>query len=261
MAGTKVRWTDEEWDTLANIVHPLYLQEPTTPMSDLLERAMAQFPAHRRRKVPAFQQLQPLFSRMIAKSQKLMADSKEVQSLRDQVSHQPQDHELYHKYRDRFLTMLSVVDVIQAMPLERILAEVPDEELFILVARRMAIISQMARSMRAVQQQLPTEASDPQLTPRRKPMVVIAGPKGDQIHNLEAKLRNLVELRVVDKDNDNAPIPTSGDLYVAWTKFISHKFEERFHLVADSRGATFKRTGNVGLTEIVSLIQQWMQGR
>lgn len=231
MAG-RVFWSEKEWDDLAARVFPIWLKSPGGSLLDIVQRAQEQLPADRRRQLKTMGLIEPLLTRLAAMAQQMKSDAAEVQPLRDKLAMEPEDIELWHKYRDRFLRMISVADLRDRFTFEELLAEVDDADLFFAAADRLnkALKAlQVAHSFRAA----PTIPG--RVTHDRQQEVVVMGALPGQIESLKQAMPTIAWRRLDPEKLTVRQVPTRADLYVIWTRFVSHAACDVLKKVAGDR--------------------------
>lgn len=229
----KVRWTDEEWDQLASIVYLMRKNDPVPALASLVDRAMSQFPADRRRSLTA-QTMGPLVERLktIHNDLRERADrcdiledrletyERETQT-REEILSSISDEELLNRYGNRIL--LKLLDTYYAHKSSALLSqEIPRASL-----THLEVI----------------EDNRPPTAPERKRKVVIIGPVGDQKNILQRKLSQY-DLHCYKESPGSLP---SADLYIQWIDFTNHTIQG-----LPSNHVKF--TG--GLTRMVELIKE-----
>ena len=238
-----IRWTDEEWDRLAELVHAMRKNSPDS-IATLANRAQQQFPEDRRRPgVLTTAALRPLIERIQKMDRELQARAEKsdeyaaklgffegAASTREELLTSLGDEEICQHFRPRLLQMLAPVDVLAAFSTEQLVGSMATGDLAAVVARR--FVEHLERPVQ-VTVQLPEQRSHPAAAspavqcPKpdgKQKRIAVIGIKGDEERHIRQKVGHLCELTFMEVEKlRTETVPRSADKVIIWAKFVSHK--------------------------------------
>lgn len=264
---TVVRWTEEEWDKLADLVHTMRRNSPDS-IATLANRAQKQFPKDRQRPGSlTTAALQPLVERIQQKDRDLQTRAekseeyasklnffKNVPATREELLTSLSDDEIRGSFLPRLLRVVTPVDVIGAFKTEVVLDSVTTGDLAAVLAKR--LITDWERPIQ-VSVQLP-EQREQRSIPRPKinantKKILIVGAKGDQPRHLRERVGCLADLTFIETERlDRQSVPKSVDFVILWSKFVSHQQREIVLSVVEPRKVS-EHFG--GLSQLVHRIE------
>lgn len=199
-----IRYTVEEWDKLADIIFTMRKNNPACALATLAKKAMSQMPPDRRR-VLTIQTLGPIIERLKAKYRDLDQLAAKAESLDEALT----------DIRSRSLTRQNVIQSFT------------DDELVSLFGQR--VLRRMADQMDEPVVEPSTwsvtvEGANEVPKPGSKRVVVgVLGLKNEsQRLLLQNQLGDDYEVRILNP-NDKSHC----DLFVVWTRFVSHADSEK----------------------------------
>ena len=147
-----VRWNEEEWDRLAELVHSMRKNSPDS-IASLANRAQKQFPKDRQRPgILTTVALQPLVERIQQKDRDLQAKSEKsdeyaakltffenVPATREELLATLSDEEIRRHFQPRLLQMLAPADVVASFETEVLLDAMTTGDLAAVVAKRLVM--------------------------------------------------------------------------------------------------------------------------
>lgn len=200
----KVFWTEEEITTLGSIVHTMRMNQPEPSLVTLINKAQAQLPKDRRRKINSTTQVKPLLEEIEAISANQKSDLLGLQSMQDRLS--ALEKSLEEK------KMPPIEEVVNHFGAERLAQMLPPKDLLYVAIQAM------------VQPKQP-QAAEPGLIdvnkivpqkPKLKKFVVI-GPRANQGRSIKEHVGRKAE--VITLERGRADIP-HGDKYIIWANFV-----------------------------------------
>lgn len=244
-----VKWTDEELEVIGRTAWDLYIQHPDKTIMTIFQMAQEKtVPKDRQRVLTGVHNLDKVFPYLYKAREEFMAKDSQIELLKkqiDQLQNKLEHHadldQIWEKSKDELLrTRISIDDILTYCDIEDIIEEIPTERLVGYAAQRFAeaTISQtnslLELTMDVVQQSQQYAAAPSQLPLGRikpkaaqevviLPKVAFIGLKPEQHNIVSSKLKGLIQYVQVDKKATQ--IPKECDLYVLWTRFISHSTE------------------------------------
>lgn len=201
----KVRYDSAEWDKLADIIFTMRKNNPASALASFVKKAMSQMPPDRRR-VLTIQTLGPIIERLKAKYRDLDQLAAKAESLDEALT----------DIRSRSLTRQNVIQSFT------------DDELVSLfgqrVLRRMA--DQMDEPVVEPSTWSVTQINDGEVwKPGPKKLVIgVLGLKNEsQRLLLQNQLGDDYEVRILNPGDKS-----HCDLFVVWTRFVSHADSEKY---------------------------------
>jgi len=136
--GTRISWSDAEWDQLADLVWRARKKNPIPPIGKLVKKAIAQFPADRKRNLSS-NSIAPLLERLAKKDEILFHALDELSKIKaklgtsgqiqtkDEVLADLTDDEVLQHFKNRVLTLLTDEDTLHHFK-SKIIGLLSDEE-------------------------------------------------------------------------------------------------------------------------------------
>jgi len=237
---TVVRWTEEEWDRLAELVHPMRRNSPDS-IATLANRAPKQFPQDRQRPgILTTAALQPLIERVqeMDRDLQVKADKcdeyaakltffEDAPATKEELLNSLTDEEIVQRFLPRVLQVMAPADLVGSFRPEQLFASVSMADLAAATARR--FVMDLERPIQVtVQVPEAREARHPVPAPKangRKRRILIVGiSNGDQRRIVNDSVGHLCDLRFLDGNSLRRDmIPTSVDGVIVWVKTMSHK--------------------------------------
>lgn len=238
---TVIRWDDQEWDRLAELVYSMRRNTPEDSIASMANRAQRQFPKDRQRPgILTTAALQPLIERVKQKDRELQLKAEKCDQLLARLSffeNAPATREEFlatltdeevRTFLPRLLQMVAPADVVAAFNTEALLGAIETADLAAVLARR--LVRGFNRPVNVVvqmpDQRLPVAAAPRQRVNGnngRRKRIVVVGTKGDQPRHLAERVGTLVELTCIEVDKlHRGSLPRNADHVVVWSKFISH---------------------------------------
>ncbi len=262
-----VRWTEEEWDALAKLVHAMRRNSPDA-IATLANRAQKQFPKDRQRPgILTTVALQPLVERIQKMDRDLLAKAEKceeyaakltffenVPASREELLVSLPDEEIRQHFLPRLLQMLAPADAVAAFRMEQLLDAMTTGDLAAVVVKRLLI--QLERPVH-VTVQLPEQRECRSPVVRQKPngrtkKIVIIGVKGDEPRHLREKLGYLCDLTFIEVEKlRQESVPRNVDHVILWSKFVSHKHREMVFSTTEPRKVSEHFGGIAQLVERV----------
>ena len=272
----KVKWTDEEYDRLADIVFAMRLANPEPPLVTLINQAMGQFSEHRRRKIQAVNNVTPLLARLEVLLAKFRVSQAENESLRGRLvaaETSPDDDEVLRLYGPRVLKHLTPQEILRVHQPSDFLLDISVADLAAETVRRLVLqlLPQQERNVASCECEnspvtppnnlavvpIPRSIYHPTvpLAKRKtRTKIVVVGLKPNQ----QTPFANLlpadagIECRFIDTNVSPATIPSGAALYVIWTKFASHAMQDKCRSLGDVIACD-------KLDKIAGLVTQYLQ--
>jgi polyhydroxyalkanoate synthesis regulator phasin len=254
----RVRWTDEEWDRLAELVWRGRKKDPAESIIVLVEKAQSQFPVDRRRKVNSKNLLGPMFERLTKLDERIENVSPgRVQELESQIHRLQEqlktstrhnvianltDHEVGVHFADRLLNdILTPDEVLNAYAPETLLSYVSDNELLAHAVKRGIELWQdrsnqfhhtIAELLKPHKKEEPKSHDQrhqhhPKKDEPKLPRVTVVGLLSDQIHELEKRFKDVAKIHGVDKNRAADAFPQNQDVIILACNFITHGLQEQ----------------------------------
>lgn len=269
---TVIRWTEEEWDRLAGLVHPMRRNSPDS-IATLANRAQRQFPKDRQRPgILTTAALQPLVERIQKMDRDLQAKAEKCDELikkltyyenlpttKQEVAASFTDEEVRTYFLGRVMHMVTPEDVLGFFPPPMLIGAVETCDLVAVAARR--LVSDLTKARPVVLSFNMPDGQRPPVPARTKPTgnvgarkkVVVVGTKGDQPRHLRERLGTRVELICieVEKLHPNS-IPKNADHVIIWSKFASHDHRQIVFSTMEPRKIS---EHFAGLTELGEFIE------
>lgn len=263
-----VRWTEEEWDKLADLVHPMRRNSPDS-IATLANRAQKQFPKDRQRPgILTTAALQPLVERIHRRDRELQAKAEKTDeyaaklsffedapATREELLVSLSDDEIRRHFQPRLLQMLAPADAVASFETEVLLDAMTTGDLAAVVARR--LVMDWERPIQ-VTVQLPEQRIEQRPIPRPKSngstkKILIIGAKGDQPRHLREKAGYIADLIFIETERlDRQSVPRNVDFVIIWSKFVSHQQREIILSVMEPRKVS-EHFG--GLNQLVNRIE------
>lgn len=263
-----VRWTEDEWDKLAELVHAMRRNSPDS-IATLANRAQKQFPKERQRPgILTTVALQPLIERIQQKDRDLQLKAQKsdeyatklnffesAPATREALLTSLSDEEIRGSFMPRLLQMLAPVDVVATFKTEVLLDSVPTGDLAAVLARR--LVTDWERPIQ-VSVPLLEQRIEHRPIPRPKingntKKILIIGAKGDQPRHLRERVGYFADLTFIETERlDRQSVPRSVDFVVLWSKFVSHQQREIVLSVVEPRKVS-EHFG--GLNQLVNRIE------
>ena len=198
----KVRYDSAEWDKLADIIFTMRKNNPASALASLAKKAMSQMPPDRRR-VLTIQTLGPIIERLKAKYRDLDQLAAKAESLDEALT----------DIRSRSLTRQNVIQSFT------------DDELVSLFGQR--VLRRMADQMDepVVEPSTWSVTHEEVWKPGPKKLVIgVLGLKNEsQRLLLQNQLGDDYEVRILNPGDKS-----HCDLFVVWTRFVSHADSEKY---------------------------------
>ena len=247
-----VRWSEEEWDKLAEIVCPMRKNYPDS-IATLANRAQKQFPQDRQRPgILTTAQLQPLVERIQRRERGEQGKAEKcdqlaakltffegVPSTRQELLTTLGDDEIRQHFLPRLYQMMAPDDVATVFSPEQLLSSMSTGDLAAVVAKR--VVEQLEQPTQ-VFIQLPEQRSQPSIPrlksqPNGKPKrIVVIGVKGDEGRHVRDKVGHLCDLTFIEVEKlREENVPRNADLVIIWSKFVSHKHRIMVFSVVNGR--------------------------
>lgn len=250
---TVIRWTEEEWDRLAGLVHSMRRNSPDS-IATLANRAQKQFPKDRQRPgILTTAALQPLVERIQGMDRDIQTKAEKCDELAEKLSrHQNApatreeiltnltDEELRQRFLPRLCHLMTPEDVTNVFSADQILCAMTTGDLAAVVARR--FVEQMEEPT-CVFVQMPDSKPVPSahrakpLPPngRRKKIAVI-GWTGDEWRHIRDRVGHLCDLEFIEVDKLRAEnVPRNADKIILCAKCVSHKHRTMVRSVVEPR--------------------------
>ncbi len=247
-----IRWTEEEWDKLADLVGSMRKNSPDS-IASMANRAQAQFPKTRQRPgTLTTATLQPLVDRIqkrereereaAEKCGKLQAKLTFFENLpetREELLRDLTDAEIQQHFLSRLVQMMTPDDVIKIFSADQLLAGMTTGDLAAVLARRLVerleepthIYVQVPEQKAAA----PTNRMRTQVNGKQKKIAVI-GIKGDEGRHIRDKVGHLCDLTFYEVEKlREENVPRNVDLIIIWSKFVSHKHRDMVFTAASGR--------------------------
>ena len=266
MAEKRIRWTDEEWNKLIELVWSARKKNAVESLSECIRMAYAQFPQERRRQIQQVL-LKDVGKALTKKQQEIAGDAEELSRMkmrltdiqtREEVIGSLTEYEL-STLKSNVLNRLSPAERVEGIPVDVLLDCVPIADLTAFAGKR--LIEEILSLKRSTQQVVvPAHQHSTVQTPvreiDRRPKITVVGPRAEQIQRVKDELSSDFILSFICNDHNKGitSTPEHQDGYILQTKFISHTHTERVQ-------AQIKKTGGKlvfhsgGLTELISLIR------
>ena len=272
---TAIRWTEQEWDKLAELVFAMRRNTPEDSIAAMANRAQKQFPKDRQRPgVLTMATVGPLIERIKQKDREQQAKADKCDELaaklsffedapatRKELLTTLSDEEIRAHFLPRLLQMLAPVDVVAAFNSESLLDAMETANLAAVVARR--LVADFKRPINVVvqmpEQRLPAPPAQRQKVNTngsngKRKKIVIVGTKGDQPRHLNERLGTIVELICIDVEKlHRESVPKNVDHVIVWSKFVSHHHREIVFSAVEPRKIS---EHFAGLTELGEFIEQ-----
>lgn len=274
---TVVRWDDDEWDKLADLVFTMRRNTPEDSIAQMATRAQQQFPKHRQRPgTLTTAAVRPLIERIKRKDRDLQLKAEKCDELQAKLAHYGgmpatkqelaatfTDEEVRAYFLGRVMHMVTPEDVLGFFPAPMLMDSVETPDLVAISAKRLVqdlatprpvhVSFTMPEGHRPLQPARP-KASGPSQHGSAKKKVVVVGTKGDQPRHLAERLGPNVDLLCieVDKLHPNS-IPKNADHVVIWSRFASHDHRQIVFSAMEPRRISEHTRG--GLTELAEFIE------
>lgn len=252
--ATKIFWTDEEWDQIADLVWRTRKNDPTQSIINLCNKIMDHFPKERRRKITNLKTLKPLIERLTEKDKSLLDLSeqlqlcqleidelqKELENRNDQLN-QLTDEEIFEKFGEKVLQNCSLNDVVGQFSAPEILSNIPLNEIvnhylslgmeFLTKKQNdqnelLLAIKDLVTFKNDSRPPMPTPFVRPSVVKPRLPKVAIVGLLPVQQQAIAKALDNKIALTFIDKNRkDGGAIPNHQDGIVVMANFVSHPIQ------------------------------------
>ncbi len=256
---TVIRWSDAEWDMLAELVNAMRRNSPDS-IATLANRAQKQFPRDRQRPgILTTVALQPLVERIQKMDRAIREKAEKCDEFaakltffenvptREQVLQSVTEEELRTHFVPGVLQMLAPADVLSAFPAEVLLEAIGTADLAGLAVKRMVrdmlnrpvnVSVQMPEQRHAASTNRIKNASgqvNGYANGKRK-RVVVVGTKGDQPRHLHERVGSIVDLTCIEAEKLHAnAMPRNADYYVLWSRFISHSHRQTVFAAIEPR--------------------------
>jgi len=243
----RIRWTDEEWDKLADLIWTMRRKDPNPPLLQLINRAQMQLPEGRRRNINTGRQ-EPLLVRLKQKDQAIADEAAEAGRLRDRIEGLKQapdkqailenlnDDEIDLLFKSKVLDLTTPEEIFSHFSMEHLLGGIPISKLAALtIERTLASVDGQNQDMANLTSLVSrlvqrigngngggSKQAAPVARARRQPKVTILGMLPGQTQVVQQKLGNKADLNFVDKKRKSDVIPDNQDIIVLWTNFMSH---------------------------------------
>lgn len=229
-----VRWTAEEYKDLAHTIWSMRKNDPTAPLVTLAQRAVAQMPQDRKRKITAASQIQPIVEELKLLDTKYHAAFAEVPRLessvkslressftKEEILETLTDDEILIYFGDKVSRLLSPEQILSKMDYDDILTSVPLEKVAGYVAE--SVVGKLISFEESEIEEVPTPASStskPTATKDNRPSCLVVGALSRQHSNITARLKRLAKVSFLRKDQ--AVPPAGYDYYLIWLDFVTH---------------------------------------
>lgn len=244
MYQPQVRWEEDEWDRLTDIVIGLRRKEPAESLIKLADRAQKQFPQNRQRKnLNTVAMLAPMIERIQVKDAELRAKAEKTEQLearltfftnlpnnREELLNSLNHDEIRERYLPKLLELVTPDEIANLFRPEALLDDMPLPDLAAYILRRylMEALSPKPAPMlsipEAILQRLngsTHEKTNGHATNGHRKRIVVIGTKGDQPRNLIAKVDSSIEVICYGVEEFRS-IPKNTQHVFVWAKFVSH---------------------------------------
>jgi len=238
---TVVRWTEEEWDRLAELVHAMRRNSPDS-IATLANRAQKQFPQDRQRPgCLTTAALQPLIERIQQKDRDLQEKAEKCEecqakltffedapATKEELLDSLTDEEIVQRFLPRVLHVMAPADLVGNFRPEQLFDSVATADLVAAAVRRLVaalerplhVTVQVPAAKGEVRQPVPA----PKLNGRKRRILIVGISNGDQRRIVNDSVGHLCDLRFLDGNPlRREMIPTSVDGVIVWVKTMSHK--------------------------------------
>jgi hypothetical protein len=136
--GPRIMWTEDEWEKIAETVYSMRRNRPIPALVKLVNRAMKQMPAERRRKLQGVNNLKPLIDRLLKIGVEEKTKAEEYDRYRSQIQQMgkiPTREEIISTLTDEELNQVKLrvstldFDNVNIAWKDKILANLTDEEI------------------------------------------------------------------------------------------------------------------------------------
>ncbi len=266
-----IRWTEEEWDKLADKVCASRKNSPDSIVT-LANRLQKQFPLARQRPgILTTLALKPLVERVLRREreEKERADRCEqveakltffenAPATKEELLKNLTDDEIHQHFLSRILQMLTPDDVSRLFSADQLLSSLSTGDLVAVAAKR--LVERMEIPTRFIVQMpeinFTKEKTSPYLksqTNGRQKKVVVVGMGGSEGRHVRDKVGHLCDLTFIESTKIHKDIiPNSADLIILWAKFISHKSDGQVKLAVRGRKVY---NHYLGTTELIKVIE------
>jgi len=236
-----IRWTEDEWDRLADGVCKTRKNSPDS-IASIANRLQKQFPRDRQRPgVLTTAALQPLVERVqkrereeqekAEKCEQLVAKLtffEGVASTRQELLTTLSDDEIRQHFLPRLVQTMMPDDLTGLFLPDQLLSAMTTGDLAAVVARRLVEqVGQPAQVLVQMAEQRflpPPQRFKPQQPNGRQKKIVVIGVKGDEGRHVRDKVGHLCDLTFIEVEKlREENVPRSADLVIIWSKFVSHK--------------------------------------
>lgn len=247
MTRKHIKWTDEEWDRLADFVFSMRLNNPEAAISNLYSRAIEQFPEDRRRPLQHAVTIK-LSEMLLKRGQALKQVEDELNRLKtkldtglvapkEDVLDNLSDFEVLRRFKDRVLNLVSQEDLLSRIDPQQLLSAMPFADLAAFAVKRFFTESAHVEKVLPVVRnaQPKQEAEKPAMNnmvpqtekPQRLPRVALVGFKSQQAQEVMRRFSGRAECILMAQDLAKKTVPQSTDLIVHWARFSNHSTREK----------------------------------
>jgi hypothetical protein len=272
---TVIRWTDEEWDKLADAVCRTRKNSPDS-IASIANRLQKQFPKDRQRPgILTTAALQPLVERVQSREREEQAKAEKVDQLqaklsffedapstREELLTTLTDDEIRQHFLPRLYQMMTPDDVVKVFSSEQILCTMGTGDLAAVVAKRIIERieeepAQVLVQMQEAKAPAPVNRLKPQTNGKRKRIAVI-GLSGDEWRHIRDKVGHLCDLEFIEVDRLRTEnVPRNADKVILCAKCVSHKHRTMVRSVVEPRKVFDHYFGN---KELVRKIEGLCRG-
>jgi hypothetical protein len=265
-----IRWTDEEWDQLAQLVWRMRKNDPGATLVSLSQRAIEQFPRARQRDITSSQQLKPLLNRLseidesmstsvrqiIPRLQEEIKDLRENRHTREELIQTMTDDEILHHFKGRVLELTPASQIIQQMDPDKILEQLSLERITKYTVKKLTEKTEEKTESYSNNSEASIEISEEKQESEQLKRIFVMGLLDEQASRIEKQFKDKLDIQCLPKKIHS--IPESGDAYVLATGFISHKDQNRLKGKIHSDKIYF---ANGGLTSIKRILTSFVTGK
>lgn len=244
----KVIWTDKEWYKLTDLVELMRLNDVTSGLVTLVNKAQQQLPENRRRVINTSGQVQLIVDELKKRYDTYRCLKDEVQSLRVRLQNAQggslsKSDILDNCTPQELLSRLSPEQIFQSVSVENLVSE----------ATRRFVVSLTEKQVATVVESAKPVIHQDQIQRKGTKRVCILGPLPNQQNILRKDLESICDLTFVGSDNDR--IPENQHYYVNWTNFSSHSRENKCKSLCSEPSKQYVRVSG-GLNNIILTVQQ-----
>lgn len=258
-----VRWSDEEWELLADWCIALRVNDPVSSLLALAKQAVLRFPKTRQRVLTSQAQIEPLAPYV---RRKLATVLPAIQGTPREITYEearskfgdrilaeatptetpkpaPSVEDLYLCHGAELLKPFDVPEVIEYFGIETLIERVDTPQLIGLAVERVCRnLGGMSNPLAFLQmppvpsrnghaEHKPSPPKEPETLPKwvpKKSSILVVGALPDHKQHLaSSRLSGRCKFRFVDSDAGKSVDVGSPDVIVAWSSFINHSTRDR----------------------------------